>query len=91
MMVTTTYLRVMRLKFGISLLELEQHCSFSNQYLSMLELGRVKSTSNNEEVLKGAIAEIIASRKQSLDALTQSFEAHRGHLLETLEVEADEL
>ena len=32
MMVTTTYLRVMRLKFGISLLELEQHCSFNQTF-----------------------------------------------------------
>lgn len=90
-MVTTTRLRVMRLKYGISLMELEQHCCFSNQYLSMLDFGRVKSTQNNEKILDAAIAEIIAARKQSLEGLEQSFETYRGHLLETLEVEADEL
>ena len=38
-MAETTYLRAIRLKYGISLLELERHSSLSNQYLSALELG----------------------------------------------------
>lgn len=89
-MVTTTRLRILRMKYGISLLELEKHCSFSNQYLSMLELGRANSTHNNEHVLDTAISALIESRKEALAGLEQCFEAHRGHLLETLEVEADE-
>ena len=36
-MAETTYLRAIRLKYGISLLELERHSSLSNQYLSALE------------------------------------------------------
>ena len=43
-MAETTYLRYIRLKCGITLMELEEHSSFSNQYLSLLELGRA----NNE-------------------------------------------
>lgn len=89
-MVTTTRLRILRLKFGISLLELEKHCSFSNQYLSLLELGRANSTRNNEKALDAAIAALIESRKEDIAGLEQCFEEHRGHLLETLEVEADE-
>ena len=91
MMVTTTQLRVMRLKYGISLMELEQYCRFSNQYLSRLDFGLVRSTASNEQVLEEALTQIIAARRQSLDGLVKSFETHRGHLLETLEVEADEL
>ena len=36
-MAETTYLRYIRLKCGITLMELEEHSSFSNQYLSLLE------------------------------------------------------
>ena len=89
MMVTTTRLRILRLKYGISLRDLEKRCSFSNQYLSMLELGRVSSTSNNELALDRAIAALIESRKEALGDLERYYAAHRGHLLETLEVESD--
>lgn len=90
-MITTTHLRFMRLKYGIYLTELERHHAFKNQYLSKLELGEANRTPYNEEILDHAIASIIASRKQALADLEQFFEAHRGHLLETMEVEADEL
>ena len=46
-MAETTYLRAIRLKYGISLLELERHSSLSNQYLSALELGNAKRTERN--------------------------------------------
>lgn len=90
-MVTTTYLRTLRLKHRISLLELEKHCSFSNQYLSMLELGKARGTPGNEEALCAAVASIIQTRKTDLMELEQSFEQYRGRLLETMEVDADEL
>lgn len=87
---TTTWLRAMRLKYGISLTELEKYGAFSNQYLSLLELGNANRTHNNEKALDAAIASLIKSRKAALADLEQCFEAHRGHLLETLEVESDE-
>lgn len=87
---TTTRLRAMRLKYGISLMELEKYGSFSNQYLSLLELGNANRTHKNETVLAAAIASLIKSRKEALADLERCFEEHRGHLLETLEVESDE-
>lgn len=66
-----TRLRAIRLKYGISLIEMERHSRVSNQYLSALELGNVSSTANNEEVLGCAIDEIIRSRKSSLLGLEQ--------------------
>ena len=66
-----TRLRAIRLKYGISLVELERHSHVSNQYLSALELGNVSRTANNEEVLGCAIDEIIRSRKSSLFGLEQ--------------------
>lgn len=88
-MITTTRLRILRLKHGVSLLELERHCSFSNQYLSVLELGKARRTPYNEKVIGAAIAAIIESRKEDIARLEQSFETHCGHLLDTLEVEAE--
>ena len=79
-----TRLRAIRLKYGISLIEMERHSRVSNQYLSALELGNVSRTANNEEILGCAIDEIIRSRKSSL-------RQYRGHLLETVEVEKGEL
>ena len=51
-MAETTYLRYIRLKCGITLMELEEHSSFSNQYLSLLELGRANCTPRNAETLR---------------------------------------
>ena len=70
-----TRLRAIRLKYGISLVELERHSRVSNQYLSALELGNVSRTANNEEVLGCAIDEIIRSRKSSLSCniLTEDY------------------
>jgi len=86
-MITTTRLRALRLKHGVSLMELERHCSFSNQYLSRLELGAAKQTPYNEKVVGAALTAIIESRKNCVAGLEQSVELHRGHLLDTLEVE----
>lgn len=86
-----TRLRAIRLKYGISLVELERHSRVSNQYLSALELGNVSCTANNEEILGCAIDEIIRSRKSSLLGLEQMIRQYRGHLLETVEVEKGEL
>lgn len=66
-----TRLRAIRLKYGISLIEMERHSHVSNQYLSALELGNVSRTANNEEVLGCAVDEIIRSRKSSLLGLEQ--------------------
>ena len=86
-----TRLRAIRLKYGISLIEMERHSRVSNQYLSALELGNASRTANNEEVLGCAIDEIIRSRKSSLLGLAQMIRQYRGHLLETVEVEKGEL
>ena len=79
-MAETTYLRAIRLKYGISLLELERHSSLSNQYLSALELGNIKRTERNERLLRCAMEEVIASREQ-----------YQGRLLEAVEADSDEL
>ena len=90
-MAETTYLRYIRLKCGITLMELEEHSSFSNQYLSALELGSSKRTAKSEEALSRAMAEVAGARKESLAGLEQTLRRYQGRLLETTEVSGDEL
>ena len=89
-MAETTYLRYIRQKCGITLMELEEHSSFSNQYLSALELGSSKRTAKNEEALGCAMAEVADARKESLAGLEQTLRRYQGRLLETTEVSGDE-
>ena len=90
-MAETTYLRAIRLKYGISLLELERHSSLSNQYLSALELGNIKRTERNERLLRYAMEEVIASRERTVDELRRMLLQYQGRLLETVEADSDEL
>ena len=90
-MAETTYLRYIRQKCGITLMELEEHSSFSNQYLSALELGSSKRTAKNEEALGRAMAVVAGARKESLAGLEQTLLRYHGRLLETTEVSGDEL
>ena len=52
-------------------MELEEHSSFSNQYLSLLELGRANCTPRNAETLDRAMLDIILSRAEELMKLAQ--------------------
>ena len=74
-MVAITRLRAIRMKYGISLLELE----------------RSKRTAKNEEALSRAMAEVAGARKESLAGLEQTLRRYQGRLLETTEVSGDEL
>ena len=76
-MAAITRLRAIRMKYGISLLELERHSSFS--------------TAKNEEALSRAMAEVAGTRKESLAGLEQTLRRYQGRLLETTEVSGDEL
>lgn len=89
-MFTTTQLRILRHKHGISLKELECYCSFSAQYLSRLDLGQVKRTRKNEQALSEALEAIIVARKASALALEKSYQAVQGRLLQRMEVDSDE-
>ena len=81
-MVTTTQLRILRRRHHISLKELHHHSGFSGQY---------SSTPRNGQALDHAFRAVIAARKAALEQLELEYEAHKGNLLQPLEVEADEL
>ena len=90
-MLITTQLRRLRRMHHNSLKELQYHSGFSGQYISQLELGRYSSTPRNEQALDHAFRAVIAARKAALEQLELEYEAHKGNLLQPLEVEADEL
>lgn len=81
-MAETTYLRYIRQKCGITLMELEEHSSFSNQYLSLLELGRANCTPRNAETPGPCHAGYHSLRAEELMKLAQICYEHKGHLLD---------
>lgn len=85
-----TKLRVLRLKYGISLDELAQKGGVSNQQISRLELGEVHGTGHREQLVGTAFAHVIAARKIALTELEREFTACRGCLLVPAEGSAHE-
>ena len=90
-MIKITRLRLFRFKHQISLSELHRHSGLSHQHISRLELCRRSRTPKGERVLADAIRSIIISRREALENLEREYEVYRGNLLQTLEVETDEL
>ena len=90
-MVTTTRLRILRLKYRIPLSELQKYCGFSYQYISQLELGNTGRTVRNERALSKAMKEVISNRRTAEDRLEQEFLTFSEQLLKPMEVESDEL
>lgn len=89
-MITTTRLRILRLRHNISLKELHRYSGFSHQYISQLDLGTYGSTPHNEKMIDSAFRSIIASRRAALEQLERDYGVYKGNLLQPLEVEADE-
>lgn len=90
-METTTNLRVLRHRYGLSLTELEAVSRLSNQYISRAELGEIAVTARLENQLESAVEEIIARREAALKSFKTDFQHYRGRLLRPAEdMEHDE-
>ena len=89
-MVTTTNLRILRLKYRITLNELAEAAGVSNQHLSYLERGETRASPEQQEKMAKAFAKLIEERDSSLYALSDDFIAYRDCLLTPMEVESDE-
>lgn len=76
-----TNLRVLRLRYQISLAELANMAGISNQHLSRIELGKVPMTAHHEEIVTRALRNLIAARKTALDGLEKEVNANQGQLL----------
>ena len=88
-MITTTRLRILRLRNNISLKELHRYSGFSHQYISQLDLGVYGSTPHNEKLIDNAFRSIIASRRAALEQLERDYGAYKVNLLQPVEVEAE--
>lgn len=88
---TTTRLRVLRLKYEIPLTVLARMAGVSHQHLSRIELAAVRPTPRQENRVEAALEGLILQRRTVLAELEKDFLADKGRLLEPLEVEADEL
>lgn len=88
---TTTRLRILRLKYEIPLTVLARTAGVSSQHLSRIELATVRPTLRQEKRVAAALEELILQRRTALAELEKDFLADKGRLLEPLEVEADEL
>ena len=84
-MKTTTNLRALRHRCGLSLTELEAASGLSNQYISRAELGEIATTARLEKQLESALEEIIAKRESALQSFKSDFQRCRGRLLRPVE------
>lgn len=84
-MCVTTKLRVLRLKYKISLMELAKQGGLSNQLISHMELGDIPRTSHKEQLAAAALSGVIAERRAALDDLEREYQASKGQLLTPME------
>lgn len=75
-------LRVLRLKYHISLTELSQASGLSSQRISQLELSTGHVTDGTVQKLLGGLEQAISQRLQSQLALQADFQIHRDSLME---------
>lgn len=80
-MCVTTKLRVLRLKYRISLMELAKQGGLSNQQISHMELGDIPRTNHKEQLAAAALSGVIAARRAALDGLEREYQASKGQLL----------
>ncbi|MBS6216845.1 MULTISPECIES: helix-turn-helix domain-containing protein [Eubacteriales] len=90
-MCITTKLRVLRLKYKISLMELAKQGGLSNQQISHMELGDIPRTKHKEQLAAAALSRVIAARRASLDSLEREYQASKGQLLTPMEENDHEL
>lgn len=86
-----TYLRLLRLRHGITLRQLSTRAGISNQHLSRLELQEVSATSYQEQKMSAAVEKLIADSTAELEALTADYTKWKGRLLESVAGDSHDL
>lgn len=90
-MFLSTKLRIIRHRHKISLVELAAKAGLNHQKVSNLELAKRRASAHYEATLDSALASVIAERKIDVISLEQDYLKSKGHLLDPIEVEHDEL
>ena len=79
-------MRILRLKYNISLAELATSCGVSSQRISEIELQTdVSVTQRTSEMVKIAFARIMAARQNRIQQLHQDYECHKETLMDCVE------
>ena len=89
-MVKTTKLRIFRMKYHITLVELAKLAGISHQYLNYIERGENRPSKAQQKNVANAFGRLIEQRKQALCELSREFNTHKDSLLIPMEVESDE-
>lgn len=89
-MVTSTYLRVLRMKYHIPLKAISHKAMLSFQYLNLLELASAKPSAEAKAAIEQALEEIVQERIRNAQNLHEQFQLYRKELLTPVEVDADE-
>ena len=74
--------RALRLRYGISHLELAQAAGVSRQLISKIELEPSRQTPGHEKLLQAAFAAAAAQRRARLEALERDLERWQGKLFQ---------
>lgn len=75
-------IRMLRIKYGISVLELSRASGVSRQRLTQIELNPYESTPYHKELMRSALREVIACRKQAAASLEADLDAYGDRLLD---------
>ena len=79
-------MRILRLKYDISLADLASSCGVSSQRISEIELNTdVSVTRGTAEMVKKGFARFIAARQSRIHQLHQDFECHKDALMDCVE------
>ena len=90
-MLQITYLRYLRLRYGIGLPELARQAGVSPQQLSRLELRQVPCTKQQEIKVCNAVEGWIKYNREQIMAVEEELRRCQGHLLSYMEEDEHEL
>lgn len=85
-----TRLRVLRIKYKITLNALAGHMNISNQHLSRMELADIPPTAYHERQLSLGIERLLAEWPEAPEGLKQYYETYKGRLLQPAKEVNDE-
>jgi transcriptional regulator with XRE-family HTH domain len=86
---TTTIMRYLRQKHGVSLAELARCAGVSPQYMSSIELGEYPATDNAKHLAISAFERFIERRRECASQLAEDFAALRERLLDPADMERE--
>ena len=79
-------MRVLRLKYGISIVELARTCGVSKQRISEIELKTdIPIKIETAEMVKDAFTRLIEKKRKKVQRLYQDFESHKDTLMDYVE------